>query len=736
MLLALEAFKRVAGQPAAASYEARNALLTTFERNARLTTALHGVNGQADAIAFTPDGRMVAVAGSEDHEHAVIRIWDVRRRAPVGRAIHTEVTYALRFTEDGKTLLSASAFGTLHAFDPVRGVERHRSFAILPFVRSGRRRFVDDPGSALLSDNARIAITGGPHGAITAWETATGEPLVWHEAAGDPGRMLAAVSADGHYFGVVDRGHVLLWDVARRRSIRTPTVRATTLAFGDAARTVAFGDGQRVALWNLARGRLSRSPLRAPYPVDAVALAPDGHWLAAAGGGEATLWNLRREHPVPRELRGHDPVYNLQFTPNSKTLVVEGTTTRFVNVATRTTLPDPISFPPAGASDGFTSWEVSPDGTAVASAGDDGAVRLWSLAAHPALQSALLQKPDPAQCCEGAQSLVFSPDGKTLAAGEHGGAGLWDAIRGTRLGRLVGTERGMPVAFSPDGSFMASLGAPDDRVGLWSTKSRELLRLLSPASRASGPVKDESGAPNDFAFSPDGATIAVAYDDNTIRFFDVKTGRPLGRMGDAGDQLAFSPDGRLLVSGFLNSSRINVWGGRRHLRLPSAPLTSGEGVFGGLTFSRDGRALAAPGSDGTVRLWTVSNSTLTADPPRRHGHSNTVNAVAFNPDSRVLVSAGDDGSLRLWDVARDAPLGRPLAANDGTVEALAVSSRSSIVASYFDGTIRTWDPLLIQDDVAAWQKRICGVAGRSLTQTEWRTLAPDEPHTATCPGRD
>lgn len=735
LLLAFEAYRRVAGSSAGDAYDAHNALLVAFERNARLKDVLHGYSGQARAIEFSPDGRTLAVSSSDDSMHSVIRLWDARRRAPIGRPIRTDLTSELRFSPDGRTLLSSSEYGLLHAFDPVRGVERHKPFKILPFVD----HFEDDPGGSELSTDGRVVVTAGPHGALTAWDVDGGRPLV-SVNVGDPLGVTWSVSPDGRFLAVSLRGAVMLWDLIRRAPIRAPKDAAASLAFGADSRTLALGTGRGVVLWDVARKRAARPPLRTRIgAAGPVAMSGDGRWLASTGsGGRVDIWNLARTVPVPRRLEGRGEVTWLEFSPDSGTLMLaRAGETMFVDVATRKELAGPISVPLPQAADGYTIFAFSSDGKAVASAADDGAVRLWDLSHSVPLERTVFQRPDPAACCEGADSLSFSPDGRTLATGGvAGGIGLWDTTRGVQIGELGGSsdedEELRSIAFSPGrGRTLAGLPMYAG-VELWDVAHRTQVATLPR-----GGVGHQKGGTffidislNDIAFSPDGGTLAAADDNGTVRFWKLSNGEPVGRIVGAGDKIAYSPDGKLLVSGSLLSKRVALFDVASRAQI-GRPLSSGEGLTS-VAFSPDGRAFASAGTDGTVRIWTLSRGAALPGVPLS-GHTGEVDGVAFSPDGRTLVSAGDDGTLRLWDVVRRAPLGGPLAAPDGVVDGLAVSSRGTLASSHYDGTIRSWDDLLLSSDPDAWRARICAIVGRNLTVAEWRTFVPGEPYRATCP---
>ena len=88
-----------------------------------------------------------------------------------------------------------------------------------------------------------------------------------------------------------------------------------------------------------------------------------------------------------------------------------------------------------------------------------------------------------------------------------------------------------------------------------------------------------------------------------------------------------------------------------------------------------------------------------------------------------MVSGGDDGTIALRDALHEAPLGLRIEATNRTVEGLAVSSRDTIASAHFDGTIRTWSPLLLERDPS-----VCATAtvrGRGCSSRQVRAGAPD-----------
>lgn len=199
------------------------------------------------------------------------------------------------------------------------------------------------------------------------------------------------------------------------------------------------------------------------------------------------------------------------------------------------------------------------------------------------------------------------------------------------------------------------------------------------------------------AFSSDGKTVASGGADNTVRVWEIATGKELQRFTAATGPLAelalvhsiaFSPDGKLLAAATGNTSReLVMW----------RPAT-GEEVrrFGDKTremnsiaFSPDGKSLAAGDNAGSVRLWDVGSGELRCE---LKGPLFSVKSIAFSPKGEILASASIDRMIRLWDLSS----GRQLRQLEGhTMDVLAVAfarDGKTLASGSWDTTIRLWDP--------------------------------------------
>jgi WD40 repeat protein len=154
------------------------------------------------------------------------------------------------------------------------------------------------------------------------------------------------------------------------------------------------------------------------------------------------------------------------------------------------------------------------------------------------------------------------------------------------------------------------------------------------------------------AWSPDGATIASASADMTLRLWDAASGDLLATLDDHEDSLtalAWSPDGQWLASASWDKT-VRLWdlsAGPQQAK--SAVTIQGLAQYAtAVAWSPDGAALVTGGRDGSVRLWHAADGKPWAD---LGAHDADVRAIAWSPDGARLVTGGLDGTVRLWDVS-------------------------------------------------------------------------------------
>ncbi|MGW4646380.1 WD40 repeat domain-containing protein [Kitasatospora sp. NPDC004289] len=549
----------------------------------------------ADSAALSSDGARLAVG--RGHVVSVLEA-DTGRltgavRLPEGADAMADEVDTVRFGPDGRYLVVG------------RG---ETTFVFRDLDTAGRRTV---PGTLL----GVVAAAGGPavvtvaQGRLSWWDLETGNRRKDVQVPEPATAGTRTVSADGRLYawsGPGERVRVLdlgtgstVLDVTPPAAQGAPASEqpsVAALAFSADATSLASGGFYApVRIWDLA-SRQQRVELTGPAGwVGHVAFDADGARLAAAASdGSVWVWRTT-DRPRSSDLDWSDsPVRALAYGPDGK-LLAAGTAEGALVGA-----PEPGEAPwPVGALVGSgRGWGLgfSADGAVLATV-QSGLVR-WDTREHRVRS----------EYDRVVTEAAFTRDAKRAVGSWGTRVELLDLDAGTVLRELEGRA----------GDEFRSVG--------WSLRERAVVAASAGGRVVSWSAEDghllwESGLngarPAALAVSPDGASVAVAADDGTVRILRAEDGKPVRSLRDE----------------------------------------AGAGPLTAVAYSRDGRRLASGGQDGRVRLWEAAGGafleTVTTHVGKTDGDGDPapVTAVAFSADGQVLASASQEGGIRLTRAA-------------------------------------------------------------------------------------
>jgi WD40 repeat protein len=531
-----------------------------------------------------------------------------------------------------------------------------------------------------ISDPARPAAIGAPYPAgsdvLSHLQDVT---LIPHPYAA-PGSDLLAFDVSGH---------TEVWHISTH-TLAYPPLPGDAIGESRDGTTLATTVGGQVLLWDAETGQRRGRPLQGFVPSGPgyVVFSPDGRRAAVQSGPTVTVLDRATGTPVGDPITG----VTIRYLDNGRLVVGNGQTVQVWN--TDNFNPVPFAHLLDGAHTLLAYWLSS--GTVYGVPGTSE----WDASTGKPIGSGLALPLPPPVSGQPADSVV-NPAGTYAAVAKGDNIDLWD-VGNHRAASVIDTGQSQPVAtWDPAAPIVATTGL-GGTLGLWDVSDvihpKLLARTTVPDYAATG-----EGRPH---FSPDGRTIAI-----------VPVGLAVGL--PPGIPLMSVPEAHLL--------RVLV----------------GGSLVDDAEFSSDSKTVAinldSYSAEGQVTLWDVATgrlrSTWTVPYPQ-------LQSTAFVDGDRWVVTdesavnrntpeEGITSRVNIWDATTGQPIGAPITVNGdaGYVEVDRPGGSRVLTST----TVPSGTDMVLDLDPSDWPSIACNIAGRNLTQAEWKQYLPGRPYQRTCP---
>lgn len=446
----------------------------------------------------------------------------------------------------------------------------------------------------------------------------------------------------------------------------------------DGKHLLADSEDGTLRLWDLASGREVRRFAKPERPASAgpqgflllfrsasygTALSPNGRIVAAGSpDGAITLWDPSTGQVI-RTLKAEDSsaTSTLLFSADNDLLVSkhENGVHRVWDLATGKQMRElgkvpteqnrVFGFGPLGGSMTFESGGSILAAVKIGFGRNQLGTRIqrWDLVTGRELTSVEI-----AESQNEFLAFAFSPDGKVLAtSGFQGIARLVDTATGKELRKLPGLNMFSfltQYAFSPDGKIVAGwLG--DQTIHLWEVATGKELRIIGEPTgpKFMGAVFFGGQTASNIQFSPDGKHLVLGTSGNTVRRWEVETGKEvLSLPGHQASilRMVLSPDSKTVVS-FGADHKVFIWdmATGKEIRRFALPGDATQAAF-----APDGQTLATGGNDGTLQTWDIQTG---KELRKWQAGQAGFDALAYSADGKTLASRSTDHVIRIWDLA-------------------------------------------------------------------------------------
>jgi RNA polymerase sigma factor (sigma-70 family) len=656
---------------------------------ARLGTVRFRAPAEIGSVAFSPDGKTVAV-----YTQAGLFLFDSTSGKRLVRLAGSDAAWhlenAIVFSPDGKRLASRG----------VASVGDQGKWVVRVWELAGERKSKDYHADHIMwlgwsPDDEPLAVCLEQAG-LRLHELASGRSRRFEcESLPKPElseTIVCACAPAGKTLAIADwEKNIHVWDTAtglKRWTVQPKNAFARCLALSPDGTTLASlnrdqnsPDSEVVQLWDASTGKPLRSVATDHKNIYTLTFAPNGKMLATAGFAGVRFWDVATGREGSRSQGDGSDTERIAFSGDGRSLVTaqrHSPAFHLWDVATGKRKPEPVGHTCRAGGTAF-----SPDGRRLATAGGlDGTIHFWDLATGKS--NLRIHRPG-----QWVRDIALSANGRSLFS-TWTDENLWvcDTATGERQHIIKLEDPDRPESYQS----AISMHMSDDG------KTLIAISYYYPKKNGAGPSHQETlitgwdastrkqlfrrrlpGMDSWIALSPDARVLALPYPPvdlkahelamvtggsvkRTIRLEDLATGEPLVTLPNIEGQtspLAFAPDGRLLAMNNFNSKGIiqgdpSSTGSTLRLR----EVASGTEVLSlpvdgqhRAAFSRDGKLLAVAAPLEEIVVWDLTSST---ELQRFKGFDAEVTSLVFSPDGRQLISGLGDSTLLIWDLRQRA----------------------------------------------------------------------------------
>ena len=568
------------------------------------TALLTRENGQVNALAYSPDGKILASGG---FANPIIQLWEIGTGRKVSRITlegYRGAVSSLTFSKDGKTLISLDKYGRVAHWDINTGEKLSNFSDHIP------AHFV-----GTLSEKDNLYAIGDSNGKIRISDAVTDKQranLLGHGGLlkrNEKEISVLAFSSDEKILasGGYDRT-VRLWSTENRTNLailRGHESTVTSIAFSGDGKKLASGDARKIIkLWDIETRKEHATLKGHSNEICALAFSPDGNTLASGSyDGTIRFWNPHTGKAISNFTSGHiDAIKTVTFFENATTLL-SVSNNGSVEVWEENTLREKLTFMD-DEDTGIRAAALLSDGIHVAVIYSNHLIggnnlKVWNLTTAKELQGPWSNVQDTVN------AVTFSPNSKILVASyRQKGMFLWHINAEMEIFHFdIKHFWESKFTYSSDGNILAKYGESAETY-IWNAKTMEEITQINIKNIRS------------LAFSPESKILATRVNEEIIlwditssgikqrgRFINSKY-KGKGDMRPSPDDLMFSPDGNILLS------------------------------------------ITSEGWDHYIQLWGVNTGWNLG---KISGHSKQITTFDFSSDGEILASGSMDGTMLLWD---------------------------------------------------------------------------------------